>query len=66
MAGYPLISVPAGFVEGLPVGITFMGPAFGEPALIRWLDRSCEVLDVTGLMEVAGWDGPPQRRRPLI
>jgi CRP-like cAMP-binding protein len=35
-------------------------------ALIRWLDRSCEVLDVTGLMEVAGWDGPPQRRRPLI
>jgi amidase len=35
MAGYPLISVPAGFVDGLPVGITFMGPAFGEPALIR-------------------------------
>ncbi len=35
MAGYPLISVPAGFVNGLPVGITFMGPAFSEPTLIR-------------------------------
>ena len=35
-------------------------------SLIRWLDRSCEVLDVAGLMKVAGWDGPPQRRRPLI
>jgi CRP-like cAMP-binding protein len=34
--------------------------------LIRWLDRSCEVLDVAGLMEVAGWEGLPERRRPLI
>lgn len=34
--------------------------------LIRWLDRSCEVLDVAGLMELADWDGPPDRRRPLI
>jgi amidase len=35
LAGYPLISVPAGMVRGLPVGITFMGPAFSEPTLIR-------------------------------
>lgn len=34
-AGYPLISVPAGFVHGLPVGITFMGTAWSEPTLIR-------------------------------
>ena len=34
--------------------------------LIRWLDRSCEILDVPGLMAVAGWDGLPERRRPLI
>lgn len=34
--------------------------------LIRWLDRACEVLDVEGLMEVAGWDGLPRHRRPLI
>jgi amidase len=35
LAGYPLISVPAGSVFGLPVGITFMGGAFSEPTLIR-------------------------------
>lgn len=35
MAGYPLITVPAGFVKGLPVGISFMGRAFSEPMLIR-------------------------------
>ena len=35
MAGYPLISVPAGFAFGLPVGLTFMGRAFSEPTLIR-------------------------------
>jgi CRP-like cAMP-binding protein len=34
--------------------------------LIRWLDRSCEVVDVEGLMDVAEWDGPLDRKRPLI
>jgi len=34
-AGYPAITVPAGFVHGLPVGITFMGGAWSEPMLIR-------------------------------
>ena len=33
-AGYPLVTVPAGFTFGLPVGITFMGLAFSEPKLI--------------------------------
>jgi amidase len=35
LAGYPLISVPAGYTFGLPVGITFMGRAWSEPTLIR-------------------------------
>jgi amidase len=35
MAGYPLINVPAGYAFGLPVGISFMGTAWSEPALIR-------------------------------
>ncbi len=35
MAGYPLITVPAGFTFGLPVGLTFMGRAYSEPTLIR-------------------------------
>ncbi len=35
MAGYPAVTVPAGAVRGLPVGVTFMGPGYGEPVLIR-------------------------------
>ena len=33
--GYPLVSVPAGHAQGLPVGITFMGRAWSEPAIIK-------------------------------
>jgi amidase len=35
LAGYPLVSVPAGAAMGLPVGITFMGRAWSEPTLIK-------------------------------
>jgi amidase len=35
VAGYPNISVPAGFIHGLPVGISFFGRAWSEPVLIR-------------------------------
>ena len=35
VAGYPHITVPAGLVHGLPSGISFFGPAWSEPALIR-------------------------------
>jgi amidase len=34
-AGYPHITVPAGFVYGLPVGISFFGRAWSEPVLIK-------------------------------
>jgi len=34
-AGYPLITVPAGFAEREPVGLTFVAGAFSEPLLIR-------------------------------
>jgi amidase len=35
VAGYPIITVPAGYVQGLPAGISFFGRAFSEPTLIK-------------------------------
>lgn len=35
LAGYPLVSVPAGFTFDLPIGITFLGRAYSEPTLIK-------------------------------
>ena len=34
VSGYPSITVPAGKVSGLPVGISLIGPAWSEPRLI--------------------------------
>ncbi|MDF3881900.1 amidase [Cupriavidus basilensis] len=34
VAGYPHITVPAGFVSGLPCGLSFVGTAWSEPHLI--------------------------------
>ena len=36
MAGYPHITVPAGYVHGLPVGLSFFAGAFQEGDLIRY------------------------------
>lgn len=35
VAGYPNINVPAGFIFGLPVGISFFGRAWSEHVLIK-------------------------------
>ncbi len=35
VAGYPHITVPAGYSFGLPVGLSFFGPAWSEPTLIK-------------------------------
>ena len=36
VAGYPHITVPAGFKFGLPLGISFFGAAWSEPKLIKY------------------------------
>ncbi len=35
VAGYPSITLPAGFVRELPIGISFFGRAYSEPVLIK-------------------------------
>ncbi|HEX4496417.1 MAG TPA: amidase [Thermoanaerobaculia bacterium] len=35
VSGYPSLTVPAGFTFGLPIGLSFIGPAWSEGALIR-------------------------------
>ena len=35
LANLPAISVPAGEADGLPVGLQFVGPKFGEEAIVR-------------------------------
>jgi amidase len=34
VSGWPAISLPFGYVSGLPVGVTFVGPRWSEPRLI--------------------------------
>lgn len=36
VAGYPHITVPAGYVRGLPMGISFIGPAWSEGKLLGY------------------------------
>ena len=36
VAGYPHITVPAGYVAGLPIGISFVAGAFAEGRLIKY------------------------------
>lgn len=35
ISGYPNVTVPMGFVKGLPVGISFFGKAWSEPKLLQ-------------------------------
>lgn len=35
ISGYPNITVPMGFIDGLPVGVSFIGTAWSEPVLIE-------------------------------
>jgi amidase len=36
VAGYPHVTVPAGYVFGMPVGLSFIGKAWSEPTLIKF------------------------------
>jgi len=34
--------------------------------MIAWRDRGCEIVDLEGLMAIAGWEGLLEDKRPLI
>jgi amidase len=36
VAGYPHLTIPAGYVRGLPIGLSFFGRAWSEPALLSY------------------------------
>ena len=36
VSGYPHLTVPAGYVHGLPVGVSLMGPAWSEARLLAY------------------------------
>ncbi len=46
LAGIPALSVPAGFVDSLPIGLQIMGPILSEPLL---LNVSAIIEETTGL-----------------
>jgi amidase len=67
VAGYPAISVPAGQVSGLPVGLSFAGPAWSEPRLIGLaysFEQAAGALCWPSLRGTVGAaaDGPPVAR----
>jgi amidase len=35
VAGYPHVTVPMGFVHGMPVGVSFVGRAWSEATLLK-------------------------------
>jgi amidase len=57
VAGYPAISVPAGQVSGRPAGLSFLGPAWSEPALIGLayaFEQASQALTWPSLRDTAG------------
>jgi amidase len=57
VSGYPHVSVPAGYVHGLPVGITFIGRAWSEATLIKLaygFEQATKHRRVPGFLPTAG------------
>jgi amidase len=44
LTGHPQISIPAGRVEGAPIGLSIIGPRGSDRALLRWTERLSEIL----------------------
>jgi amidase len=66
IAGYPHLSVPMGAVRGLPVGLSFIGPAWSEPELLgcgHAYEQLASARPAPTFISTAKTDLPLQRNR---
>ncbi|GAC1449030.1 MAG: Asp-tRNA(Asn)/Glu-tRNA(Gln) amidotransferase subunit GatA [Ktedonobacterales bacterium] len=63
LAGICGISIPAGFSEGLPVGMQLLGPRFGEATILRAADAFERVTDYHSRWPVLGGKKGSRTRR---
>ena len=64
MSGYADITVPAGYIEGLPIGITFIGGRWAEPELLGLaydFEQATEVRVPPQFIPTIGDDSVPRR-----
>ena len=54
-AGYPNISVPMGYIDGLPVGISFFGRPWSEPTLLEIAYAFEQATKVRKAPQFRGW-----------
>lgn len=55
-AGYPNITVPMGYIDGLPVGLSFFGRAWSEPELIEIAYAFEQATNVRKAPAFRGWE----------
>ncbi|MEM6929597.1 MAG: amidase, partial [Myxococcota bacterium] len=62
VSGYPAVTVPMGVVEDLPVGLSFVGPAFTEGRLLAYAhayERATRHRPVPQFLRTVGESAPP-------